>query len=171
MSIYFRDVEFKRPIDTIIKFGISKRTKAKLNVLIALFSAVIGYFYRELKFYRTIMGDSRTPKFSKIMLGTAIGYVIWPLGLIPDFIPIIGYLDDVIIAGTLVFIALKKVPGQVVLESRLKISKITDESLRIDEINNPYAKYVTFSQSIRIANTYLDYRLPLSELNARYQSS
>lgn len=171
MSIYFRDVEFKRPIVTIIKFGISKRIKAKLNVLIALFSAVIGYFYRELKFYRTIMGDSRTPKFSKIMLGTAIGYVIWPLGLIPDFIPIIGYLDDVIIAGTLVFIALKKVPGQVVLESRLKISKITDESLRIDDITNPYAKYVTFSQSIRIANTYLDYRLPLSELNARYQSS
>ena len=170
MSIYFRDVELKRPIKTIIKFGIYQGIKTKVKSLIAFFYALIAYFYRELKFYRTIMGDFRTPRFSKIMLGTAIGYVIWPLGLIPDFIPIIGCLDDVIIAGTLVFIALKKVPGQVVLESRLKISKITDENLHIDDITNPYAKFVTFSQSIRIANTYLDYRLPLSELRARYQS-
>jgi uncharacterized membrane protein YkvA (DUF1232 family) len=61
---------------------------------------------------------ARTPTHSKILLWAAVGYAIWPLGLLPDFIPVIGYLDDVIIVPTLIFIAVRGVPTEVVRECR-----------------------------------------------------
>lgn len=41
--------------------------------------------------------DKETPIFAKIFAGITVGYALSPIDLIPDFIPILGYLDDVII--------------------------------------------------------------------------
>ena len=75
----------------------------------------------ELKVYRLVMKDSRTPFAAKILLGTAIGYALSPIDIIPDFIPIIGHLDDVIIVPGLVFMALKLIPRGLVEEHRIAI--------------------------------------------------
>jgi uncharacterized membrane protein YkvA (DUF1232 family) len=79
---------------------------------------------RELKVYKLLLKDSRTPKLSKFLLGLALGYTLFPFDIIPDFIPVIGYLDDVIIVGALVFIARKMIPKGVVEDCRIRANGV-----------------------------------------------
>lgn len=71
----------------------------------------------ELKFYRLVLEDPRTPKSAKLLLGIAISYALFPFDLIPDFIPVIGYLDDVVVVGGLAMLAMKIVPKEVLKET------------------------------------------------------
>jgi uncharacterized membrane protein YkvA (DUF1232 family) len=75
-------------------------------------------FKRELRVYRLVLKDPRTPKSAKVLLGLAVGYTLLPFDLIPDFIPIIGHIDDVLIVPGLVFFALKLIPPEIVEECR-----------------------------------------------------
>lgn len=59
--------------------------------------SVAKEFKTDLKVYRLVLKDSRTPLIAKVLLGAAVGYALMPFDLIPDFLPVIGYLDDVII--------------------------------------------------------------------------
>ncbi len=77
-------------------------------------------FKRELAFYRAIAAHPDTPKTAKWLLGAAIGYALLPFDLIPDFLPVIGHLDDAIIVPGLIYLALKRVPHAVVAECRAK---------------------------------------------------
>jgi len=74
----------------------------------------------ELKVYRLVLEDRRTPILAKIMLALAVGYLLLPFDLIPDFIPIFGHLDDAVIVPALVFVAVKMIPQEVLNEARLK---------------------------------------------------
>lgn len=64
----------------------------------------------------------KTPLFAKILLGVAIGYLLLPFDLIPDFIPVIGQLDDAIIVPGLIYLALKMTPDAVIRECREKLT-------------------------------------------------
>lgn len=75
----------------------------------------------EIKVYQAVIKDKRTPLLGKIFLGMAVGYFFLPFDLIPDFIPIVGHLDDIIIIPTLVIIALKIIPKEIVEENRNKL--------------------------------------------------
>ena len=75
-------------------------------------------FKRELAFYRRVLRHPRTPRAAKILLGLAIGYVLLPFDLIPDFLPVIGHLDDALIVPGLVLLALRLVPKVVLEECR-----------------------------------------------------
>jgi uncharacterized membrane protein YkvA (DUF1232 family) len=75
-------------------------------------------FKRELATYQSVLADSRTPVGAKIFLGLAVGYLCMPFDLIPDFIPLIGHLDDVIIVPALVYVALRFIPPELVNEHR-----------------------------------------------------
>lgn len=55
---------------------------------------------------------------AKILLGMAIGYVLLPFDLIPDFIPILGQLDDVLIVPGLIYLALRLIPDKIVVQCR-----------------------------------------------------
>ena len=78
---------------------------------------------RELKTYQLVLRDVRTPKSARLLLSCAIGYALMPFDLIPDFIPIIGHLDDAIIVPSLIYFALKIVPPHVVDECRAKVTQ------------------------------------------------
>ncbi len=80
-------------------------------------------FKRELIVYRRVLRDERTPLLAKLFLALAIGYLCMPFDLIPDFIPVIGHLDDVIIIPALVFAALLLVPREIVSEHRAQVAR------------------------------------------------
>ena len=62
--------------------------------------------------------DKETPVVAKILAGITVGYALSPIDLIPDFVPILGYLDDVIILPALVALTLKCIPAEVWNRSR-----------------------------------------------------
>jgi uncharacterized membrane protein YkvA (DUF1232 family) len=76
---------------------------------------------RELRVYQLVLKDSRTPKLAKWLLGLAVGYTLLPFDLIPDFIPVIGHLDDIIIVPALITLALKLIPAEVVADCRRSV--------------------------------------------------
>jgi uncharacterized membrane protein YkvA (DUF1232 family) len=84
----------------------------------------------ELQVYQLVLKDPRTPKPAKWLLGLAVGYALLPFDLIPDFIPVIGHLDDVIIVPTLVIIALKLVPAEVVADCRSQANGAGSHALK-----------------------------------------
>ena len=78
-------------------------------------------FTQELKLYRAILRDPRTPFFPKVLLASAIAYAVSPIDLIPDFIPVLGHLDDIVMVPLLVFLALKATPRPLILEHRRRM--------------------------------------------------
>jgi len=77
----------------------------------------------EIKVYRLVLKDRRTPWLAKAILGLAVAYLFMPFDLIPDFIPILGQLDDLVIVPTLAFLALSMVPESVVKDCRKKAAR------------------------------------------------
>jgi uncharacterized membrane protein YkvA (DUF1232 family) len=51
-------------------------------------------FKREVEVYQLVLTDPRTPWLPKVILSIAIAYLLSPIDLIPDFIPVLGQLDD-----------------------------------------------------------------------------
>lgn len=60
--------------------------------------------------------DRRTPWYAKIFAVCMVAYAFSPIDLIPDFIPVLGYLDDVILIPLGIAIALKMIPESVIRE-------------------------------------------------------
>jgi len=83
-------------------------------------------FKHELRVYQFVLKDPRTPRLAKICLSLAVGYALLPFDLIPDFIPVIGHLDDAIIVPGLVFLALKLIPTEIVAQCRHKAAATLD---------------------------------------------
>jgi uncharacterized membrane protein YkvA (DUF1232 family) len=76
---------------------------------------------RELAFYKALIAHPRTPRAARRLLGLAVVYLLSPVDLIPDGIPILGQLDDLVIVPALVFLALRLIPKTVKEECRQRI--------------------------------------------------
>lgn len=62
--------------------------------------------------------DKNTPVLVKIFAGITVAYALSPIDLIPDFIPVLGYLDDVILLPLLVAVTVRFIPAKVLEEKR-----------------------------------------------------
>ena len=75
-------------------------------------------FRQELAVYRRVLGDRRTPVIAKVLLSLAVAYLAMPFDLIPDFLPVVGQLDDVVIIPCLVYLATRFIPPALIAEHR-----------------------------------------------------
>ena len=73
---------------------------------------------REAAFCRCLLAHPETPRLSKWLLGAALAYAWLPLDLIPDWIPGLGQLDDLVLIPLLVWLAVRLVPAHVVAACR-----------------------------------------------------
>lgn len=62
--------------------------------------------------------DSRTPWYARLVAAAVAAYALSPIDLIPDFIPALGYLDDLILVSAGIALALALVPAEVMAECR-----------------------------------------------------
>ncbi len=67
--------------------------------------------------------DPRTPWFAKAWTALVLVYALSPIDLIPDFVPVLGYLDDLILVPAGLALALKLIPGQVMEEARRQVAQ------------------------------------------------
>ncbi|MGD2147819.1 MAG: YkvA family protein [Anaerolineae bacterium] len=68
--------------------------------------------------------DPRVPWYAKGLIAVVVAHTFSPIDLIPDFIPILGYLDDLVIALLGIALALRLIPEDVLVESREKAQAI-----------------------------------------------
>ncbi len=64
--------------------------------------------------------DPRTPWYARGVVILVVAYALSPIDLIPDFIPVLGYLDDLIIVPAGIALALTMIPAEVMADARQK---------------------------------------------------
>ena len=75
---------------------------------------------REIHAVYLAMKDPRTPWYARVLASVIVGYAFSPIDLIPDPIPILGYLDDLILLPLGVLLLVKILPEQVMADCRAK---------------------------------------------------
>jgi len=68
--------------------------------------------------------DPRTPWYAKLLVAGIVAYAFSPIDLIPDFVPVLGYLDDLILIPMGIALAIKLVPDSVLAECRARANEI-----------------------------------------------
>lgn len=92
--------------------------------MIEKLKSLTKHLKQEFALYRLVLKHPETPWIAKMFLGLAVGYLLLPFDLIPDFIPVLGQLDDVVIIPILVYVALLFIP-QAVIHSCREQMKVT----------------------------------------------
>ena len=69
--------------------------------------------------------DPRVPLAAKLAAGAVAAYALSPIDLIPDFIPVLGYLDDVIIVPLGILLAVRLVPPPLMAEFRAEAARLS----------------------------------------------
>lgn len=59
-----------------------------------------------------------TPWYAKVLAALTVGYALSPVDLIPDFIPVIGYLDDLLILPLMIALTVKLIPKEIIEQCR-----------------------------------------------------
>lgn len=70
--------------------------------------------------------DPRTPWLARIVAACVVAYAFSPIDLIPDFVPVLGYLDDLILLPLGIALALRLIPADVLAESRVRAQELSD---------------------------------------------
>jgi uncharacterized membrane protein YkvA (DUF1232 family) len=86
-----------------------------LGILVALYAAFVAYLFAAgrnetaravarfvpdcVVLFRRLLADPRVPRRHKIVLGALVAYLAMPIDLVPDFIPVAGYLDDAVLVA------------------------------------------------------------------------
>jgi len=68
--------------------------------------------------------DPRVPWYAKVVAVLVAAYALSPIDLIPDFIPVIGYLDDLLLLPFGIFLVIRLVPQELMAEHRLAATKM-----------------------------------------------
>jgi uncharacterized membrane protein YkvA (DUF1232 family) len=78
--------------------------------------------------------DPRTPWYARLFAALVVGYAFSPIDLIPDFIPVLGYVDDLVLVPVGVVLAIRMIPREVMEASRAKASEVLAEGKPVNKI-------------------------------------
>src|SRR5262249_36704957 len=70
--------------------------------------------------------DPRVPWYAKALAAVVAGYALSPLDLIPDFIPVVGYLDDLILVPLGIMVVIRLIPTEIMAEHRATAAAAQD---------------------------------------------
>jgi uncharacterized membrane protein YkvA (DUF1232 family) len=87
---------------------------------IARLKSAAANLKREVIVLYLVIHDRRTPWYAKAFVACVVAYALSPIDLIPDPIPILGYLDDLILIPLGISLALKMIPESIIVECRRK---------------------------------------------------
>jgi uncharacterized membrane protein YkvA (DUF1232 family) len=73
--------------------------------------------------------DPRTPWYARLLVAGVVAYALSPFDLVPDFIPVIGYLDDLLLLPLGIALAIRLIPDPVLRASRLRAQEAIDSGL------------------------------------------
>jgi uncharacterized membrane protein YkvA (DUF1232 family) len=76
----------------------------------------------------------RTPWYAKLFVAGIVAYAFSPIDLIPDFVPILGYLDDLVLIPLGVTVAMKMIPPAVMSECRVRAQEIITHGKPISRV-------------------------------------
>ncbi len=78
--------------------------------------------------------DPRVPLYARVFAALVVGYAFSPIDLIPDFIPVLGYLDDLILVPLGVAAAMKMIPPDVLAECQAKSREVMQQGKPINRV-------------------------------------
>jgi len=76
--------------------------------------------------------DPRVPWYARLFAACVVGYAFSPLDLIPDFIPVLGYLDDLVLVPLGIALALRMIPPAVMAECRERAQEVMGQGKPIN---------------------------------------
>lgn len=79
---------------------------------------------QEIAFYQRVLKHPHTPRLSRWLLGLALAYLLSPIDLVPDWIPLLGQIDDLLIVPLLIYLALRLIPPAVITACRTQSESI-----------------------------------------------
>ena len=74
-----------------------------------------------------VVRDPRTPWYAKAVAGLVVGYALSPIDLIPDFLPVIGLLDDLLLVPAGLYLAMRLVPAAVAADCRVRAAHMAQK--------------------------------------------
>ena len=86
------------------------------------FQEKVRLLKRETLTIYACLKDKRTPIIAKIFAGITVAYLLSPIDLIPDFIPVLGILDDLILVPLLIKITISLIPDALYQEIKAKVN-------------------------------------------------
>ena len=78
--------------------------------------------------------DPRTPWYAKLVVAGVVAYALSPIDLIPDFVPVLGYLDDLILIPLGIALAIKLVPPAVLTECRARAQESMESGKPVNRV-------------------------------------
>jgi uncharacterized membrane protein YkvA (DUF1232 family) len=78
--------------------------------------------------------DPRTPWYARIFAAAVVAYAFSPIDLIPDIIPVLGYLDDLVLIPLGVYLAIRMIPGEVMLECQSKAKEVMAQGKPVNKV-------------------------------------
>lgn len=93
----------------VLNLGYSEKWKKSANAIkLEVYTLCLAY------------KDPRVPWYARLLAACVIAYALSPIDLIPDPIPVVGYLDDIILLPVGIYLVLKMIPPEVIEECRQK---------------------------------------------------
>ena len=78
--------------------------------------------------------DPRTPWYARLFAAGVVAYAFSPIDLIPDFIPVLGYLDDLVLVPLGIWLAIKMIPPEVMADCRCRAGQDLAASKPINRV-------------------------------------